>query len=89
MTDSCTSVSKKIYLFMEDHVSHGSTCQDVTNVNSHEIQHSLICKASSGILGEGARGGFEPSKKNFQSFDKAQYNSQFRGIYIRNDLIRI
>jgi hypothetical protein len=32
-------------------------------------------------------GGFPPTK--FRSFAKAEPNSQFRGIYIRNNLIRI
>jgi hypothetical protein len=33
-------------------------------------------------------GGFKPPSK-FQSFDKAEPNSQFCGKYIRNNLIRI
>jgi hypothetical protein len=33
-------------------------------------------------------GVFKPPPK-FRSFDKAEPNSQFRGIYIRNNLIRI
>jgi hypothetical protein len=34
-------------------------------------------------------GGFKPPHPKFRSFAKAEPNSQFRGIYIRNSLIRI
>jgi hypothetical protein len=34
----------------------------------------------------GGYGGFKPSPK-FQSFDKAERNSVFRGKYIRNSLV--
>jgi hypothetical protein len=33
--------------------------------------------------------GSNPLTPKFGSFDKAEPNSQFRGIYIRNNLIRI
>jgi hypothetical protein len=35
------------------------------------------------------RGGSNPPPPKFRSFDKAEPNSQFRGKYIRNNLIRI
>jgi hypothetical protein len=38
---------------------------------------------------EGWFGGFNPPPPKFLSFDKAEPNSQFRGKYIRNSLIRI
>jgi hypothetical protein len=34
-------------------------------------------------------GGFNPPSQKFRRFDKAEPNSQFRGKYIRNNLIRI
>jgi hypothetical protein len=40
---------------------------------------------SSGILG----GGFNTPPSKFQSFDKAEPNSQFHGKYFHNNLIRI
>jgi hypothetical protein len=37
----------------------------------------------------GTLGVFNPPPPKFRSFDKAEPNSQFRGKYIRNNLIRI
>jgi hypothetical protein len=42
---------------------------------------------SSGLLR--SSGGFNPHPPKFRSFDKAEPNSQLRGKYIRNKLIRI
>jgi hypothetical protein len=39
--------------------------------------------------GVGVEGFKPPPRPKFQSFDKAEPNSQFRGIYIYNDVIRI
>jgi hypothetical protein len=38
---------------------------------------------------EGGLGDSNPPSSKFRSFDKAEPNSQFRGKYIRNNLIRI
>jgi hypothetical protein len=38
---------------------------------------------------EGGLGGSTPPPPKFRGFAKAELNSQFRGIYIRNNLIRL
>jgi hypothetical protein len=46
-----------------------------------------LCALQWRTEGVGGLGGSNPPK--FRSFAKAEPNSQFRGIYIRNNLIRI
>jgi hypothetical protein len=52
---------------------------------------SVFVVFHTGVAGHQWRteGGFSPPPPKFQNFDKAEPNSQFRGKYIRNNLIRI
>jgi hypothetical protein len=50
---------------------------------------TFMCSRRQGCTEGGGLGGFKPPSPKFRSFDKAEPNSQFRGKYIPNNLIRI
>jgi hypothetical protein len=65
------------------------TSSELPAVTSLKL-HVTVClsgKSLPSVAYRGEKRGFNPPK--FQSFDKAEPNSQFRGIYIRNNVIRI
>jgi hypothetical protein len=79
--------------------SHSSRFYHLQNIGwGVQITKLLIMKAEQGNISYkslaypgGVFGGFKPPPPHpkFQSFEKAWPNSQFRGIYICNNLIRI
>jgi hypothetical protein len=52
------------------------------------VHHFMTPSDPSGVT-EGVLGGSNPPPPKFRSFDKAEPNSQFRGKYMCNNLIRI
>jgi hypothetical protein len=71
------------------------SCTVVTNddlpffVAKCQNQQHLRVLSNSAVHGGGGGGGYSTPPPEFPSFEKAEPNSQFHGIYIHNNVIRI
>jgi hypothetical protein len=65
--------------------SRAASNPEVTGTTTHAWRHN----PRTAVAYRGGIWGFNPNHPEIPKFDKAEPNYQFRGIYIRNNLIRI